>query len=241
MDCIVLDDESVSREIVRFLCEKEPDIKLVGSFSSPIEAFKLLNQQEVDLIFLDIHMPDFSGFEFIQTLKKPPLIIITSSDVEQATEVFDYESIIDFLKKPINPDKFQKAINKARKILEDKEEKKEKPIARTSRPSANPARHLYINIDKKLIKLEVQKISFVEAQGDYVSVQGEAIDYRVHTTLTNMAQKLPEEIFFRVHRSYLINLLKIIDIQDNTILIDKSVIPISRSKRVPLMQKLNLI
>ncbi|MBN7813069.1 response regulator transcription factor [Algoriphagus sp. H41] len=241
MDCIVLDDESVSREIVRFLCEKEPDIKLIGSFSSPIEAFKLLNQQEVDLIFLDIHMPDFSGFEFIQTLKKPPLIIITSSDVEQATEVFDYESIIDFLKKPINPDKFQKAINKARKILEDKEEKKEKPIARTSRPSANPARHLYINIDKKLIKLEVQKISFVEAQGDYVSVQGEAIDYRVHTTLTNMAQKLPEEIFFRVHRSYLINLLKIIDIQDNTILIDKSVIPISRSKRVPLMQKLNLI
>jgi two-component system response regulator LytT len=237
MDCIVLDDEGVSREIIKFLCEKEPDIHLLGSFSSAIEAFKLLNQKTIDLIFLDIHMPGFSGFEFIETLKSPPLIIITSSDIEQATEVFEYEIIIDFLRKPINTERFQKAINKARKILGSKDRAKNQPIQNES----SGQEHLFINIDKKLIKLEVQKISLIEAEGDYVTILGENINYKVHTTLSNILQKLPKEPFLHVHRSFVINLNKIIDIQDNTILIDKSVIPISRSKRSALMQKLNLI
>ncbi len=237
MDCIVLDDESVSREIVRFLCEKESDIKLLESFSSPIEAFKFLNQRSVDLIFLDIHMPGFSGFEFIQTLKSPPLIVITSSDIEQAAEVFDYESIIDFLRKPIQPEKFKKAVSKARKILEVDRKPKDK---RAQETETSP-QHLYINIDKKLIKLEARKISYIEAKGDYISIKGEGIDHKVHTTLSNIFQKLPKDAFFQVHRSYLINLNQIIDIQDNTILIDKSVIPISRTKRQALMEKLNLI
>jgi DNA-binding LytR/AlgR family response regulator len=232
-----LDDESVSREIIRFLCEKEPDINLLGSFYSPIEAFKLLNQKEVDLIFLDIHMPGFSGFEFIQTLKSPPLIIITSSDIERAADVFEYESIIDFLVKPINPDRFQKAINRARKLLERKSSTRE---VREEEEKSN-SNYLYINIDKKLIKLDTRKISFVEAQGDYVTILGDNINYRVHTTLSNLLQKLSPERFFHVHRSFVINLNKIIDIQDNTILIDKSVIPISRMKRLSLIQRLNLI
>lgn len=237
MDCIVLDDESVSREIIKFLCEKESDINLLGSFSSPIEAFKLLNQRKVDLIFLDIHMPGFSGFEFIQTLKSPPLIIITSSDIEQATEVFAYDSIIDFLRKPINSERFQKAISKARKLLEVKPFTIQSPV----KEDQSNSEFLYINIDKKLIKIEVTKISFIQAEGDYISIHGEKIDYKVHTTLSNITHKLPKELFFHVHRSYIINMNKIIDIQDNTILIDKSVIPISRTKRLPLMQKLNLI
>ena len=87
----------------------------------------------------------------------------------------------------------------------------------------------------------MQKISLVEAEGDYITILGENISYKVHTTLSNILQKLPKEAFFQVHRSFVINLNKIIDIQDNTILIDKSVIPISRSKRSALMQKLNLI
>jgi two-component system response regulator LytT len=237
MDCIVLDDESVSREIISFLSEKEPDVKLLGSFSSPIEAFKLLNQRNVDVIFLDIHMPQFSGFEFIQTLKSPPLIIITSSDIERAADVFEYESIIDFLRKPVHPDRFQKAINKARKLLATRD----KPIATRDEREKINSNFLFINIDKKLIKLDARKISLLEAKGDYIIITGEQIDYRVHTTLSNLIQKLPAEHFFHVHRSYVINLDKIIDIQDNTILIDKSVIPISRIKRTALMQRLNLM
>lgn len=237
MDCIVLDDESVSREIIKFLCEKEPNIQLLGSFSSPIEAFKLLNQRPVDLIFLDIHMPGFSGFEFIQTLKSPPMIIITSSDIEQATEVFAFDSIIDFLRKPILSERFQKAIQKAQKRLEEKSIPHHKP----SGEEVSSPDYLFINIDKKLIKIEFKKIDFIQAEGDYIHIQGEKIDYKVHTTLSNIIQKLPKETFFHVHRSYIINLKKIIDIQDNTILINKTVIPISRSKRLPLIEKLNLI
>ncbi|MDX5338274.1 MAG: LytTR family DNA-binding domain-containing protein [Cyclobacteriaceae bacterium] len=235
MDCIVLDDESVSREIVNFLCEQEPDLKLIGSFSSAIEAFKFLNVRTVDLIFLDIHMPGFTGFEFIQTLKSPPMIIITSSDSEQALEAFSYESIIDFLKKPIQPEKFKKAIAKAKRLQNSDLGKS--PI----KSSFSGQDHIYINIDKKLIKLNVSEIQLLMADGDYVKVITEKTEYRVHTTLANMRKSLPEDNFLRIHRSYLINLQKIIDIQDNTVLIGKSVVPISRTRRTEFLRKLNLI
>ena len=235
MDCIVLDDESVSREIINFLCNQEPNTNLVGSFSSAIEAFKFLNVRDVDLIFLDIHMPGFTGFEFIQTLKSPPLIVITSSDSEQASEAFSYDSIIDFLKKPIDPERFKKAIAKAIKLK--KTDRENLPKARRA-----PAQeHIYINIDKKLIKLNIPEINLLIADGDYVKVLTENEEYRVHTTLSNMRKKLPEESFMHIHRSYLINLKKIIDIQDNTVLIDKTVVPISRTRRMEFMKKLNLI
>lgn len=235
MDCIVLDDESVSREIVNFLCEQEPNTNLVGSFSSAIEAFKFLNLRDVDLIFLDIHMPGFTGFEFIQTLKSPPLIIITSSDMEQASEAFSYDSIIDFLKKPIEPDRFKKAIEKAVRLRK----KDSRKITQESPESGLD--HIYINIDKKLIKLNIAEINLLIADGDYVKILTTGSEYRVHTTLSNMQQKLPATSFMKIHRSYLINLHKIIDIQDNTVLIDKTVIPISRTRREEFMRKLNLI
>lgn len=235
MDCIVLDDESVSREIINFLCEQEPKLNLIGSFSSAIEAFKFLNSRNVDLIFLDIHMPGFTGFEFIQTLKSPPMIVITSSDYEQATEAFSYESIIDFLRKPINHVKFKKAIEKASKLQKSEKDytKKESGFSRQE--------HIYINIDKKLIKLTISEINLLAADGDYVRVITDNSEYRVHTTLANMRQKLQEDPFMRIHRSYVINLHKIIDIQDNTVLIGKSVIPISRTRRTEFLKKLNLI
>ncbi|WP_026952844.1 LytR/AlgR family response regulator transcription factor [Algoriphagus mannitolivorans] len=235
MDCIVLDDESVSREIINFLCDQEPNTNLVGSFSSAMEAFKFLNLREVDLIFLDIHMPGFTGFEFIQTLKSPPLIIITSSDTEQASEAFSYDSIIDFLKKPIDPDRFKKAIDKALKI-------KKKDLGSMSKePSLSSQEHVYINIDKKLIKLDIAEINLLIADGDYVKILTTGNEYRVHTTLSNMQQKLPADTFMKIHRSYLINLHKIVDIQDNTILIDKTVVPISRTRRAEFIRRLNLI
>lgn len=229
-----MDDESVSREIINFLCDQEPNINLVGSFSSAIDAFKFLNIRNVDLIFLDIHMPGFTGFEFIQTLKSPPLIVITSSDVEQATEAFSYESIIDFLKKPIDPKRFKKAIDKALKI-------KSIETKTSSSQGHSSTDHIYINIDKKLIKLNVSDINLLVADGDYVNILTKGKEYRVHTTMTNLQKKLPEENFMRIHRSYLINLKKIVDIQDNTVLIDKTVIPISRSKRMIFLKRLNLI
>jgi DNA-binding LytR/AlgR family response regulator len=235
MNCLIVDDESVSREILTFLCENEPDLNLVSSFSNAMDAFRFLNKEEVDLIFLDVHMPDFTGFEFVQTLKNPPLIIITTSDKESALQAFEFESIIDFLKKPIDPERFKKSVQKCKKIIRENSKLKETSL--TSKSSEQ----FYINIDKRLVKINANEVNIVEAKGDYINIMTEKESFRVHTSLSKILEKLPPEIFFKVHRSFIINLNKIIDIQDNTILIQKSVIPISRSKRSELLKRLNLI
>lgn len=234
MNCIILDDESVSREILTFLCNKQPELSLKGSFASAIEAFRFLNSSEVDLIFLDIHMPGFNGFDFIQTLKNPPLVIITSSDKGQAIHAFEYDSIIDFLSKPIDPERFVKSVQKASNMLT------ERVTVKTKENKPQESDQFYINIDKKLIKLDLKQVYFFKAQGDYVQILLEKGEYLVHTTLSNVLDKLPSDSFFQVHRSYIINLSKIIDIQDNTVLIDKTVIPISRNKKADLMRRINL-
>ena len=113
MDCIIIDDESTARLIINQLCSKVSSLKVVGEFSNAMQAIKYLNQNEVDLIFLDIHMPDFTGFDFIETLKNPPKIILTTSDANFAIQAFEYDCIVDYLVKPITPERFQKAIQKA--------------------------------------------------------------------------------------------------------------------------------
>ena len=236
MNCIIIDDESVSREILTFLCKKEDDLSVTGSFSNALDAFKLLNKEQVDLIFLDIHMPGFSGFDFIQTLKKPPYIILTTSDHNSAIHAFEYESIIDFLSKPIDPDRLKKAIRKVANRYDSKDK-----ILPQLEPSKVDKNQFYINIDNRLIKLNTHEVNLIEAQGDYALIKLDNQEYKVHSTLAKIYEKIKSDSFFQVHRSFIINLHKIIDIQDNTILIQKSVIPISRSRRAELMSKLNLI
>lgn len=237
MKCIIIDDESVSREILNFLCEREADVEVVGSFSNAMDAFLYLNKEKVDLIFLDIHMPGFTGFDFIQTLKNPPYVILISSDQDSAIKAFEYDSIVDFLTKPINQERFKKAILKVAKLATSKDLQKKETSS-----SKKIDHQFFINIDKRLIKLNSDDVDLIEAQGDYAIIKLENQEYRVHTSLSKIKEKLiPKESFFQVHRSFIINLKKIIDIQDNTVLIHKSVVPISRSKRAELMGKLNLI
>ena len=123
MKCLIIDDELTARVIIRKLCKDIHDLQIVGEFSNAIEAIKFLNNEEVDLIFLDVHMPDFTGFDFIQTLKNPPKIILTTSDENFALKAFEYPSVVDYLVKPIEEERFQKAINKLSNFSEKKKEK----------------------------------------------------------------------------------------------------------------------
>jgi len=113
MNCIVIDDEEMARAIIGQMIENTAPLKLVQECSNAMQAIKYLNQNQVDLIFLDIHMPDFTGFDFIQTIKNPPKVILVTSDKNFAIEAFEYECIVDYLVKPITEDRFQKAIQKA--------------------------------------------------------------------------------------------------------------------------------
>src|SRR5690606_21725444 len=111
MNCIIVDDEAAARAVIEQLCKKVDNLTLVEQFPNAIQAIKFLNSNEVDLIFLDIHMPDFTGFDFIQTLKNPPRIVLTTSDKNLAIEAFEYDCIVDYLVKPITLERFLKAID----------------------------------------------------------------------------------------------------------------------------------
>ncbi|GAL62008.1 LytR/AlgR family response regulator transcription factor [Algibacter lectus] len=237
MNCIVIDDEATARVIISQLCSNVPSLNVLEDFPNAMQAIKYLNQNEVDLIFLDIHMPDFTGFDFIDTLKNPPKIILTTSDPNFAIQAFEYDCIVDYLVKPVSQERFDKAILKA----EAKQVTPVKTDSNTDKAETTSGNHLYVNIDRRLIKIDIPSIYLVEAKGDYIQVKTEDKNYTVHSTLKKIEDKLPDDLFLKVHRSYIINIKKIIDIEDNSVLIKKDVIPVSRSNRPELMKRLNLL
>ena len=237
LKCIIIDDEATARMIISQLCSNVPSLNVLEEFPNAMQAIKYLNQNQIDLIFLDIHMPDFTGFDFIDTLKNPPKIILTTSDPNFAIQAFEYDCIVDYLVKPITLDRFKKAIDKAeaKKITTPKE------VSKSEKVETSSGNDLYVNIDRRLIKIDIPSIYLVEAKGDYIQVKTEDKNYTVHSTLKKIEDKLPDNLFLKVHRSYIINIKKIIDIEDNSVLIKKDVIPVSRSNRPELMKRLNLL
>lgn len=232
MDCIIVDDDATSRIIIHQFCTKLDSINILGEFSSAIDAIKFLNTNSADLIFLDIHMPTFSGFDFIQTLKNPPKIILTTSDKDSALEAFEYVSVVDFLVKPISKERFQKAIDKLSvHSLKD--------IALTN--DSIDQEYLYVSVDRRLVKVHIPSIYLIEAKGDYINIKTTEKNYIVHSTLKKIEEKLPSKKFLKVHRSFIINITEIVDIEDNTVLVRKEVVPVSRSNKNSLVEKLNLL
>jgi DNA-binding LytR/AlgR family response regulator len=235
MNCIIIDDEEMARAIIAQFITDYSDLKIAAQFSNALQAIKYLNSNEVDLIFLDIHMPDFTGFDFIQTIKNPPHIVLVTSDRNFAFEAFEYNCIIDYLVKPITKDRFEKTILKVNAIGNTTVKKENSAV------NEDNSEQFYINIDRRLIKIEIASVNIVEAKGDYIHIKTEGKNYIVHSTLKKIEDKLPKDLFLKVHRSFIINTKKIIDIEDNSVLIDKDVIPVSRSNRPELMKRLNLL
>ena len=214
MNCIIIDDEATSRTIIGELCSSYKNLNVVEVFSNAIEAIKYLNQNKTDLIFLDIHMPDFNGFDFIRTLKDPPYIILTTDDAEFAIQAFEYDCIVDYIVKPIKPERFKKSIQKVEGKLNEKV-----TATVTDKEKQQTGDDFYVNINKRLIKIDIQSIYLVEAKGDYIYLKTDNKNYTVHSTLKKIEEKLPDHMFLKIHRSYIININKIIDIEDNSVLI----------------------
>lgn len=235
MKCLIIDDEATARLIIEQLIENNPEVELEESFSNAMLAIKYLNQQSTDLIFLDIHMPDFTGFDLIQTLKNPPNIILTTSDRNFAIEAFEYDCIVDYLVKPITQERFDKAVNKA--LISKSPPSTTNPVSDLNKTDND----LYVNIDRRLIKIDIPSIYLIEAKGDYIHIKTFGKNYTVHSTLKKITDKLPDDLFLKIHRSFVINTKHIIDIEDNSVLIEKDVVPVSRSNRPELMKRLNLL
>ncbi len=232
MKSIIIDDETTARAIINKMCQDLPELEVLDEFSNAIEAIKFLNENNnTELIFLDIHMPAFSGFDFVKTLKNPPKIIITTSDKDFALTAFEYDCIVDYLVKPITQERFNKAVQKAKTTA----------VSKVNESNELPENDLYVNIDRRLVKINIPDIYVIEAKGDYINIKTEAKNHLVHAPLKKIAEKLPNSLFLKVHRSYIINTSKIIDIEDNSVLIKQDIIPVSRANRPELMKRLNLL
>lgn len=235
MDCIVIDDEKTALEILLGLCNNHGNLNVIGRFLSPIEAIKFLNKNEVRLIFLDIHMPEFSGVDFLDTISQTDCkVILTTSDSNFALEAFEYDCVVDYLLKPIRQERFNKAISKASSTIPVQENPQ-------SVKDDSSEDHLFININKRLIKIDLIDILFIEAKGDYVRIVANNNTYIVHTTLKSLQAKLPSKIFFKSHRSYIVNISAIKEIEENSLVINKYIIPVSKKIKHDLIERLNLL
>ena len=233
MNCIVVDDDKLSRRIIEEFINKTESLTLCGSFSAALDGINFLKQQEnIELIFLDIEMPEMSGIDFMAALKNLPQVIIISSKGKYAIDAFEYD-VTDYLLKPVAYARFYKAVDKA--------------VNRHQRSNVNPNSkdEIFIKKNSSLVRLKYDDILWVEALENYVIFNTYSEKFTIHFTMKAVEVKLPTNKFVRVHRSFIVNTSSISEIDDNTIIVktvdgNKS-IPIGKSYRDKLMNDINLI
>lgn len=231
---IIVDDEPMSRGFIQRYCEKLGYLEVVGSFEDAQSALTYLHTHEIDIIFLDVEMPNLSGFQLLDQMMYMPKVILTTAKIDYAFDAFEY-GVLDYLKKPISFKRFQEAIDKIKfsanidsaEITNTKQEVKLEEI--------------FIKSDGKLTRLNFQDILYIESVGDYVKYFTANKNYIALSTLKSVEEKMSGNGFMKVHRSYIVNLRKIKDIQDNTLVIDGKVIPISRSFQSDVKNRINVM
>ena len=234
MKCIIVDDEIMARKFLEKLCAKVEVLEVVAVCSSAIEAIEVLQETPVDLIFLDVEMPELSGLDLLDQLPVMPKVIITTSKTEYAYDAFQHQAV-DYLKKPIKFPRFKQAIDKVFEL--------EEPTSpsMTSVTSAPETEEIFIKDNNRLTKVNLNDILYVENVGDYVKVITKQNQFTIYGTIKGIASRLPEKNFLKVHRSYIINMKEIVDVEANSILIGKKLIPVSRAHKQQLMDRLNLL
>lgn len=228
--CLIVDDEPPARAILHRYIEQVPMLQLVGECSNAIEAFSFLQQHTVDLMFLDIHMPQLKGNDFLRTLKSPPKVIFTTAFSEYALEGYDLD-VVDYLMKPIPFDRFLKAVNKTFQLVSTKhenvihEEKKNESF-------------VYFRADRKMIKVMLSDILYIESMKDYVKVVTDKETIITKQSISSVEAMLPEKEFIRTHRSFIVSLSKIKSFTSELIEIDKTEIPIGKLFKNEVMKML---
>lgn len=230
INAIIVDDEPLARDILETFVEKIGSINLVGKCQNAIEANQLLKSEKVDLIFLDIQMPELSGIEFLKSLSNPPQVIFTTAYPEYAIEGFELNAV-DYLLKPISFERFMKATNKAEAALKQTEANEDVDDD-----------YFFVKADKKLVKINHEDILFIEGLKDYVIIK--QYEGRVITlqTMKSLEAKLPDTKFMRVHRSYIANIGSIQAVEGNIIYLNdpkKTTIPIGKNYRDQLLEVIN--
>lgn len=222
--CLVVDDEPPAREIIVRYIRQVPTLQLAGDCPNAIQAFSILQQQPVDLVFLDIRMPQLNGNEFLKALKNPPKIILTTAFPEYALEGYELD-VVDYLLKPIPFERFLKAVNKAYQLASTRIE----PAPATEEKRSES--FVYFRADRKMMKVMLQDILYIESMKDYVKVFTSAGVIITRQSISSVEAMLPEKEFIRTHRSFIVSLNKIRTFTTELIEIDKMEIPIGKLYR----------
>jgi DNA-binding LytR/AlgR family response regulator len=227
MRCIIVDDEPLVRELLEDNISQVPFLQLAGSCKSALEAIKVLQEGEVDVIFLDIQMPKLNGLQFLQTLAHPPIVIIVTAYEKYAVEGFNLQ-VADYILKPFSFDRFLKACNRAAELFRMKH----------SAPEKN--HDFFVNVEYTLVKIVAADIGYIEGLKDYIRIYFSPGTKPVLTRMSLKAieAKLPAGSFVRTHKSYLVAISKITTVKRDFVCIGATEIPVSETYRESLMSAL---
>lgn len=222
--CLIVDDEPIARDIIQNYCGHLPDLQVVASCGNALEAKVILQQQRIDILFLDINMPVMDGISFLKTLKKQPQVIFTTAYREYALDAFDLEAC-DYLLKPFSLDRFIIAVDKAiDKIVGST------PLV-TEVSDAKNDDFIFIRTEGKIFNVRFDDLLFAEASGNYTKITTTQHILLPKMAFSNFEELLPKSVFLRVHRSFIINKSKIIHVEGNRVLINDTEIPIGSNYR----------
>ena len=224
MNCIIIEDEPAAQSILESHISQCPDLRCCGTFGDAFSAQTFLNSNPIDLIFLDINLPEMSGVSFLRSLVHPPLVIFTTAYSQYAVDGFDLEAV-DFLLKPFSFERFYKAVNKARERFN------------SGNQQAIPAK-LSVKSGKRIYQIDINDIHFIETCGDYLTIHCSDKKLVVHGTLKSWEEKLKGLSFLKVHRTAIVNFSKIDHIEGNLVCIGENKLPISEQYKEQLLERL---
>ena len=231
MNCLIVDDQRIARAVLKEMIGLDPSLTLAGECADAMEAYKEIQNGRIDLLFLDIEMPGMSGMELAESLKgNRPIIIFTTSLPEYAVDAF-HLNVVDFLVKPISAPRFLKAVEKAKELS------KLTDVAGDGKKDE----FIFIRDANALKRVGTRDILYLEAKGDYVKFYLSDQTYSIHSTLMSVEQSLSPDLFFRVHRSFIINVSKIDKIEGGTLIIGHHIVPVSTVYRSALYKRLQIL
>jgi len=232
MNCIIVDDEPLGRKAIQLLMKETPILKLLGSFGDADTAGKFMLENTVDLVFLDIRMPGADGIEFAKTIPKETLVVFTTAYPEYAVDSYALDAI-DYLLKPIELERFQKAVEKACDYLLLLSEKSQK--SQLENVNKN---HIFVKADRRFYRILFENILFIEGLKDYIIIHTNERKTITKTTLKAIYEQLPQDIFMRVNKSYIVNLNQIDSFDTNDIFIGKHEIAIGTMNKDAFLGKM---
>jgi two-component system LytT family response regulator len=233
LSCLIIDDEPLAIKLLLDYVNKTDGLELINTFSNPIEGLQFLGETPVDLVFLDIQMPELTGIQFMKIMNKKTNFILTTAYNQYALEGYEFD-VIDYLLKPISLERFIIATNKAKDRILSKE-----TLPQPLQSVQTSIDYIFVKTEYKVKKINLSDILYFEGMGDYINIQTPTEKILTLENIKSFSQRLPKNKFIRVHKSYIISLEKINFIERNRIIINEKYIPIGNTYQERFWEKIN--